>query len=263
MSRVATHEGEANQMNTTLQTIRKSLVKNSKAVHVSTAELYLHASLLSNRVIKSGTEYFATAGDAYKKVGDGYGIKKAITEWVITQGTVDGVRYITESHCKMARMVIAQGTGSFARDQFVSDWFGIVTYDVTDEEGKVTQIDEIEWKKDGNAYKLIKAIESGNVSFSETNGYRKATKAASQRALTKTKKDRKGSVTLTAYDSSGNPIVVKKTKLVTDGVKANKGKQTQHATNAMRQYRRAIDRAIKEYNRIAKVCDQVELSLSA
>lgn len=249
-------------MNTTLQTIRNSLVKNSQAIHVSTAELYLHASLLSNGIVKSATDYFATTNDGYKKVGKGYGIKAAITKWVIEQGTVDGVRYITESHCKMARMVIAKGKGSFARDQFVSAWFDIVTYDVTNEEGEVTQVDEIEWKKTGSEYTLIKAIDSGAESFSETNGYLKSKSDASKAALAKVKKDRKGSVSLTAYDSDGNAIIIKKTTDVTKGVKA-KGKQTQDATNAMRQHRRAIDRAIKEYNRIAKACDQVELSLSA
>lgn len=249
-------------MTITLQAVRDSLVTSSKQIHVNTANLYIYASLLDNKVVTSAIDYFAMAGKEYKKVGDGYGIQGNITKWVIEQGTVKGVRYITESHCKMARMAIAQGKGSFARDLFVSDWFDIVTYDVTDEEGKVTQVDEIQWKKKSGDYVLVKAIESGDVSFSETNGYRKTTKAASRVRLTATKKARKSAVTLTAYDTSGNAIVVKKTKVITDGVKKN-GKQTQHATNAMRQYRRAIDRAIVEHNKIAKVCDQIELSLSA
>ena len=260
-------------MNITLESIRKSLVTNSQAIHVHTAWLYIYASILEHEVwvsagketkkVESATDYFATAGDGYKKVGKGYGIKAGITQWVIEQGTVNGVHYITQSHCKIARMVIAKGTGSFARDQFASDWFDIVTYDVTDEDGKVTQVDDIEWKKDGQAYKLIKAIDSGSESFSETNGYRKQKSDKSKAALAKVKQDRKSSVSLTVYDKQGNAVTIKKTKDLKKGIKANEGLITKEANNAMQWQKRAIERAIAEYNKIAKACDKKELSLAA
>ena len=260
-------------MNITLETIRKSLVTNSQAIHVHTAWLYIYASILEHEVtvgsagketkVESAADYFATAGDGYKKVGKGYGIKAGITKWVIEQGTVDGVRYITESHCKMARMVIAKGKGSFARGQFVSEWFDIVKTKSTNEAGEVVEVDSIKWKKKGQAYKLIKAIESGSESFSETNGYLKTKSRASKAALAKVKQDRKSSVSLTVYDNQGNAVTIKKTKDLKKGIKANEGLITKEANNAMQWQKRAIERAIAEYNKIAKACDATELSLSA
>lgn len=250
-------------MNSTLQTIRDSLVNSSRAIHVNTAELYIYASNPENGVVTSATDYFATAGDAYKKVGKGYGIKAGITEWVIKQGIVNGNHYITQSHCKIARMVIAKGKGSFARGQFVSEWFDIVKTKSTNEAGKVIEVDAIKWKKKGKAYKLIKAIDSGDESFSETNGYRKQKSDKSKAALAKVKTDRKGSVSLTVYDKQGNAVTIKKTKDLKKGIKANEGLITTDANNAMQWQKRAIERAIAEYNKIAKACDQKELSLSA
>ena len=260
-------------MNITLETIRKSLVTNSQAIHVHTAWLYIYASILEHEVtvgsagkvhkVEAAADYFATTNDGYKKVGKGYGIKAAITQWVIEQGTVDDVRYITESHCKMARMVIAKGKGSFARDQFVSDWFDIVKTKSTNKAGEVVEVDSIKWKKKGQAYKLIKAIESGAESFSETNGYLKTKSRASKAALAKVKTDRKSSVSLTVYDNQGNAVTIKKTKDLKKGITANDGLITPDANNAMQWQKRAIERAIAEYNKIAKACDKTELSLSA
>ena len=282
MSRVATHEGETNQMNITLQSVRDSLRINSRTIHVNTASLYIYGMSADNDVFTTAEQSFIAGKDGFKTVGvgKGYGIKSAVTDWVIEQGNVDETAYITSSHCKQARMVLAQGTGSVKQGTFEPRWFDMVEviqpYEVTDADGNVVKDangnvilkdeveHEIEWKKDkdGN-YLILEALKDGEVTFSVTNGYKKDAKRKADAQRKVDKKKRESTTVLTAYDANGDPVLVKKTVDIVKTVKDNDGKKIPAATKAMLHYKKGINKLIREHNKIAVECGVDSLSLSA
>ena len=241
-------------MNITLQSVRNSLVSNSRSIHVNTAELFILAS-----GVFAAPEFLATTGDEgsdeweYKPFYGAFAITGDVTDWVIKQGTVKDVEHITKSHTKQAKMIMKQGTGDFAAGTFKPKYYNVITTPTRD---------AIEWKKNPDGeYKLLADLKKGAVTFSEVNGdeqkkQRKADKAKATRILNKVKKERSNSVELTAYDSKGDAVKVIKTQaLVALARKNPDGENDSTIRNAMAKRLKVIEKAIREYNLVATKSD--------